>query len=142
MHVGGERRRRGAIGQPTLLLAHLGQVHPSTSELGWHGYVEVAGHPQVVEVLAEEAILSVVRRCTLGKTLDELIAQDLVFGQNRGGHIGSFGWIRPSLTGGGTRVIWRFTHLRTIGRNTHGTMASPCHRRATRGRQSGRDFLA
>ena len=43
VHVEGQGRRRGAVGQAALFLADLGQAHAQAAQLGRHGHQQIAG---------------------------------------------------------------------------------------------------
>ena len=60
VHVDAERRSGRVIGEPALLAAHLGEVQAAAAQFLRHRHRQIAGAPQVVEVLLEEAVLAVV----------------------------------------------------------------------------------
>jgi hypothetical protein len=71
MHVGRQRRRRRTVGEPPLLLAHLGKVHAEAAEFLGHGHLQIARLAQFFEVFAKETILAVVGRGAISASVDE-----------------------------------------------------------------------
>ena len=75
VHVGRQRGGRRAVGQAALLAADLGQRHPEPAELARDRHLQVAGLLQLLEVLVEEAVLTVVAGGALPAARDQLVGQ-------------------------------------------------------------------
>src|SRR6266436_1049269 len=75
MHVGGERRWRRAPRQPALLLADFGQGQPEPAELLRHRRKQIFGLAQLVEILVEKPVLTVVTGSPLRATLQQIVGQ-------------------------------------------------------------------
>ena len=58
-----------------LLLAHLRERHTLPAQLPWHGHGQVAGASQLLEVLAEEAVLAVIDRRPLHASREDLVGE-------------------------------------------------------------------
>ena len=76
VHVDGQGRRGGVVGEPAGLTRGLGQRHAQAAVLARDGHFQVAGLAQVLEVLAEEAVLAVVHGRALVKAPQKLIGED------------------------------------------------------------------
>jgi hypothetical protein len=75
MHVRGQGSSGGAVSEPALFTAHLRQRHAVPAELLGNGDLEIAGGPELFEVLTEESVLSIVGRGPFAATADDLLGK-------------------------------------------------------------------
>ena len=75
VHVDRQRGRRGAVGEPLLLVAHLGHGQAEAAEVPRHQHIQVAGGAERLEVLSEESVLAVVAGGAFAAGLDQLVDQ-------------------------------------------------------------------
>src|SRR5437763_4931083 len=76
VHVDGERGRRSAVREPTLLLSDSGECHSEAPKLTRHRKLQIARRAEVLEVFMKEAILSIVDGCALAEAEQGLVRQD------------------------------------------------------------------
>ncbi len=84
MHVGAEGGGRRPVGEPAGLPHALGEREAESAELARDGHPQVAGLPQVLEVLLEEAVLAVVHGRSLVEAPQKLIREDRAGVAHRG----------------------------------------------------------
>jgi hypothetical protein len=56
-----------------LLSTALQQIHAEAAQFAWHDHQQVAGLLEFFKVFEEKAVLSVIERCPLAATLQDLI---------------------------------------------------------------------
>ena len=76
VHVDGQGRGRGVVGEAPRFAAALGQREAEASELARDRHLEIRGLPKVLEILREEAVLPVVDGRALVEPVEEVIGQD------------------------------------------------------------------
>jgi hypothetical protein len=84
VHVHRQRGRMRVIAQPTLLAHAFREGKAASPQFARHRDGQIAGPPQIVEVLLEEAILPVVAGRALAETPEHGLGQDR--GRGRWGH--------------------------------------------------------
>jgi len=78
MHVDAEGGRRRVVGEASLALADVGQRQALSAELLGDVHREIAGLPQILEVLLEEAIVPIVGPDTLRESLQKVVGQHVI----------------------------------------------------------------
>src|SRR2546425_2910084 len=84
MHVRGKGGGGRAVREPALFVAHLCQGHARPAQLLRDSHLEIAGGTQLLEILGEESVLSVVGRGPFPAAVDDLVGE--AGGTLRGGH--------------------------------------------------------
>ncbi len=85
VHVDRQRGSRCHVGEAPHELRVAIEHQPAPSELGWNGRQQVAGAPQLVEILVTEPVVAVIEHGALVETSQHVLAQE-VGDHGRGGH--------------------------------------------------------
>jgi len=78
MHIDAERGRRRVVGEAPLLAADLGEIKAAPAEFFRHRHRQIAGAPEILEILVKEAVLAIVSAAPLGKPVQQLVGQDVL----------------------------------------------------------------
>ena len=76
VHVDRERRRRGVVAEPPLLLRDARERQACPSELGRNGDAKISGLAKLVEVVREERVVAIVLRRPLREPGEHLVGQN------------------------------------------------------------------
>src|SRR5215471_2545913 len=129
VHVDAERRRRSIISETALLAADFGKIETGTPQFFRDGHRQIAGIPQILEILVEEPVLAVVTAASLGELAQRLVGQNLMSVMHRslpGSAVSRSYAAMYEGKSSGPMISSRLVRHRSLTRNDE-TMGGPRH---------------